>query len=154
MCAHNCNHQKLCIAETILGKVMYCPIWIRLALESWRYLFSSRILCSPFTMKITYLNMLWRSALISCPENSKLKNMSTKTSLQSGLLAQKDSFTPCLGVLIAFIANVAGDTFLIGYMGMGLVGAAWATVISQWAGCIVTLMCLPGKNRVFISHSL
>lgn len=70
------------------------------------------------------------------------------------MLAQKDSFTPMLGVIIAVIANVGGDALMIGCWGMGLVGAAWATVISQWAGCIVTLLCLPGGNRVSLCYPL
>ena len=67
---------------------------------------------------------------------------------QAGLLAQKDSWTPCFGVLIQLVLNCVGDVLLIGHMQLGLAGAAWATVVSQWAGTLVTLWALPRSGRV------
>ena len=65
---------------------------------------------------------------------------------QSGLLAQKDSWTPCFGVLLQLVLNTVGDMLLI--PGGGLAGAAWATVIAQWAGMAAVLWALPRKGRV------
>lgn len=67
---------------------------------------------------------------------------------QSGLLAQKDSWTPCLGVLVQLVLNCACDVLLIGYFKGGLAGAAWATVFAQWAGTLVTLWSLPRGGRI------
>ncbi len=68
--------------------------------------------------------------------------------MQSGLLAQKDSWTPCIGVVVQLVLNCILDVLLIGYCSGGLAGAAWATVFAQWAGCLVTLWCLPRGGRV------
>ena len=46
------------------------------------------------------------------------------------------------------VLNCILDVLLIGYFTGGLAGAAWATVFAQWAGCLVTLWCLPRGNRV------
>ncbi len=54
------------------------------------------------------------------------------TVLQSGLLAQRDSFTCLLAVLISAAVNVVGDIWLICQMKMGLVGAAWATAVGNY----------------------
>jgi len=83
-----------------------------------------------------------------------IKRASTRLpTLQSGLLAQKDSWTPCLGVLVQLVLNCACDVLLIGYFRQGLAGAAWATVFAQWAGTLVTLWSLPRGGRVSCSQS-
>ena len=64
---------------------------------------------------------------------------------QSGLLAQRDSWTPCLLVLLTGALNVVGDVYLIGTRGMGLAGAAWATVVSQWIGAACLAVALQHK---------
>ena len=64
---------------------------------------------------------------------------------QSGLLAQRDSWTPCLLVCLTGALNVAGDVYLIGARGMGLAGAAWATVLSQWVGAACLAVALQRK---------
>ena len=56
--------------------------------------------------------------------------------LQSGLLAQRDSVTCMLAVVVSATFNVVGDIFLITVMKMGLVGAAWATMLGMlFQGC-------------------
>jgi Na+-driven multidrug efflux pump len=59
------------------------------------------------------------------------------TVLQSGLLAQRDSFTCLLAVLISAAVNVVGDIWLICQMKMGLVGAAWATAVGNYVSLAV-----------------
>ncbi|KAK9830568.1 hypothetical protein WJX72_012538 [[Myrmecia] bisecta] len=67
---------------------------------------------------------------------------------QSGLLAQKDSFTPLLGVLVQCGLNVAGDIALITYYGQGVAGAAWATALSQYVGAAGLLWALQRTGKV------
>ena len=74
----------------------------------------------------------------------------THTNLQAGLLAQKDSWTPCLGVALQVVLNSVGDVLLIRSLAMGLAGAAWATAGSQFAGTTAVLWALlrPGRVRL------
>jgi Na+-driven multidrug efflux pump len=60
--------------------------------------------------------------------------------LQSGLLAQKNSVRPGLSVVVAAVVNTVLDVVLMSQFGMGVVGAAVATVIGQ---IIMFLMLLP-----------
>lgn len=56
--------------------------------------------------------------------------------MQSGLLAHKDSWTPCLLVALQSGLNCAGNIYLICYCRMGIAAAAWASVASQYVGLI------------------
>eukprot|EP00884_Botryococcus_braunii_P015819 jgi/Botrbrau1/2920/Bobra.0036s0053.2 len=67
---------------------------------------------------------------------------------QAGLLAQKDSRTPLLCMMLQCLANVVGDIFLVKVYGMGLPGAAWATVAAQVLGAAALLMALYLPGRV------
>ena len=62
------------------------------------------------------------------------------TVLQSGLLAQRDSVTCLLAVIISAAVNVVGDIWLICHMKMGLVGAAWATAVGNYVSLAVLLV--------------
>jgi len=64
--------------------------------------------------------------------------------LQSGLLAQKNSVLPGLSVVTAAAVNTVLDVVLIRQCGMGVVGAAIATVIGQ---VIMFLLLLPPYLR-------
>eukprot|EP00891_Asterochloris_glomerata_P002016 jgi/Astpho2/2016/e_gw1.00038.121.1_t len=68
---------------------------------------------------------------------------------QSGLLAQKDSLTPLIWVVVQTILNIVGDVLLIKVWKGGLPGAAWATLLSQLAGTagLVWMMGSKGKIR-------
>eukprot|EP00981_Chlorochromonas_danica_P012070 scaffold4399_cov175-Ochromonas_danica.AAC.20 len=55
---------------------------------------------------------------------------------QAAFLARKDSITPLYAVLVGALVNVVGDVFLVVYQKKGIVGAAWATTLSQYAGAI------------------
>jgi len=58
---------------------------------------------------------------------------------QSGLLAQKKSVRPAIAILAAAVVNVTLDIVLIKWGGMGIRGAAIATVISQYL-CFAALL--------------
>ena len=62
------------------------------------------------------------------------------TVLQSGLLAQRDSFTCLLAVLISAAFNVVGDIVFITKLNMGLVGAAWATMLGNYLSLLVLVL--------------
>ena len=67
--------------------------------------------------------------------------------LLSGIIrAMGDSRTPVIFLVLAAVLNIILDlTFVIG-IGMGVAGAAWATVISQ---CVSGLLCLLYMTRKF-----
>ena len=77
--------------------------------------------------------------------------LSASLTVQSGLLAQQDSFAPMLWVGVQTVLNIIGDVLLIKVMGLGLEGAAWATVLSQLAGTIGLIWMLTFRGQVCIS---
>ena len=61
---------------------------------------------------------------------------------QAGLLAQKDSLTPCILVALQSAVNAAGSFVLVAGLGWGLPGVAAATVAGQWVGAVLMLRAL------------
>jgi len=59
--------------------------------------------------------------------------------LQAGFVAAKDTQTPLLAVPIVAIVNLIGDLLLVGPLGMGAAGAAWATTGALYANALVLL---------------
>ena len=74
--------------------------------------------------------------------------------VQAGLLAQQDSFAPFIWLAVQSILNVIGDLVLIMYFKQGLVGAAWATVLSQLVGTIGLVWMLRFRGQVRLLCSL
>ncbi len=70
---------------------------------------------------------------------------------QSGLLAQKDSLTPLIWVVVQTILNIVWDVLLIKVWKGGLPGAAWATLLSQLAGTAGLVWMMGSKGKV--SHA-
>lgn len=57
---------------------------------------------------------------------------------------------PHLGFVVTVISgvcNMAGDALLVGALGLGVKGAAWATVLSQAAGAIIPVIYFARKNK-------
>ena len=50
---------------------------------------------------------------------------------QAALLAQRDSLSPFRVVFATSAVSLVGDLVFIGRLGMGVVGAAWTTVLAQ-----------------------
>lgn len=46
-------------------------------------------------------------------------------------LGMKDSWGPLKALAVASVINGVGDVFLCSYLGYGIAGAAWATMVSQ-----------------------
>jgi Na+-driven multidrug efflux pump len=67
---------------------------------------------------------------------------------QACLLAQQDSRSPALSVLLQVVVNASLDAALIVYAGAGVVGAAWATVAAQYLGMLLLLQRLHVTGRV------
>ena len=61
---------------------------------------------------------------------------------QAGLLAQKDSLTPCVLVGLQSAVNAAGSFALVAGLRLGLPGVAAATVAGQWLGAVLLLRAL------------
>ena len=59
--------------------------------------------------------------------------------IQASLLGAKDSVTPVIAILYSTIVNVVGDVSLVKGLGLGIQGAAIATVLAQWAGTLAML---------------
>ena len=58
--------------------------------------------------------------------------------MQSGMLAQQDPWTPAALVAVHISTKLACNVLLVARMGMGLAGAAWASVAAQWITAIAT----------------
>lgn len=60
-----------------------------------------------------------------------------------------DSRTPLLTVTIACVANIAGDLLLVGPCGLGVAGAALATVLAQGISVALSLLLIRRKGLPF-----
>jgi len=68
----------------------------------------------------------------------------------SGILrGMGDSLMPLAYLTFASLLSIVLDIWFIAFLGMGVGGAAWATVISQWLSSILCLMRLMRKNDVY-----
>jgi len=59
--------------------------------------------------------------------------------LQAAFLASKDATSPLLALPAVALINLIGDFVLVGPMGMGPAGAAWATIASQFVNAAMLL---------------
>jgi Na+-driven multidrug efflux pump len=87
----------------------------------------------------------------------KIRAFSMPTSLligvvQAALLGAKDSVTPLIAILYSTTINVFGDLLLVRVLGMGLRGAAIATLLAQLAATAALLG--PARKRLVRDHSL
>ena len=71
--------------------------------------------------------------------------------VQAACLGAKDSVTPLIAILWATAVNISGDFLLVKQFGMGLKGAALATLFAQWASTIALLG--PARRRLIRNHS-
>ena len=60
-----------------------------------------------------------------------------------------DSKTPLMTVCIACVLNIAGDLLLVAVLGMGAAGAALATVVSQAASVMISLVIISKRKLPF-----
>lgn len=58
--------------------------------------------------------------------------------MQSGMLAQQDPWMPAALVAIHVSTKLACNVLFVVRMGMGLPGAAWASVAAQWITATAT----------------
>jgi Na+-driven multidrug efflux pump len=87
----------------------------------------------------------------------KIRALSLPTSLllnviQAACLGAQDSVTPLIAILYSTVVNVCGDFLLVKKFGMGLRGAAIATLVAQWAATLALLG--PASRRLVRNHSL
>ena len=66
---------------------------------------------------------------------------------QAVLVGMKDTKTPMLAIAVAACLNLGGDFLLVSRMGLGLAGAAWATVASQVCAAALLLRVL-GQRKL------
>eukprot|EP00466_Bigelowiella_natans_P004760 jgi/Bigna1/38643/e_gw1.27.108.1 len=66
---------------------------------------------------------------------------------QAALLASRNTKIPLLAVAVEAALNFVGDFYMVRVLGMGIGGAAWATVISQYAGMALILPMLRNALR-------
>mmetsp|Transcript_39321 Transcript_39321/g.93164 ORF Transcript_39321/g.93164 Transcript_39321/m.93164 type:complete len:331 (+) Transcript_39321:1257-2249(+) len=67
---------------------------------------------------------------------------------QGALLAQKDTFAPAATIASACVANTVLDLILISGMGLGVAGAAWATLAAQVLEVSLTMWALFRRGKV------
>ncbi|MBR5129596.1 MAG: MATE family efflux transporter [Firmicutes bacterium] len=60
-----------------------------------------------------------------------------------------DSKTPLMTVCIACVLNIAGDLLLVAVLGLGASGAALATIISQAASVVISLIIISKRKLPF-----
>ena len=72
--------------------------------------------------------------------------------VQAALLGAKDSVTPLIAILYSTVVNLVGDFLLVRVAGMGLRGAAIATLFAQWAATYALLG--PARKRLVRDRSL
>ncbi len=87
-------------------------------------------------MAVEYLNIYFLGMV---PQ--MLYNMGT-----SALRAVGDSRRPLYFLIIASFANIALDLVFVAGLGMGVAGAAWATILSQVLSAGLTLRCMAGSD--------
>ena len=63
-----------------------------------------------------------------------------------------DSKSPMYFVAVACVVNIALDFFFIGYMGLGPLGAALGTTLSQMVSVVVSLIAIRRHREVFDVH--
>ena len=68
---------------------------------------------------------------------------------QSVCIGCKDSKTPMVAVALAAVLNLAGDCLLVNGLGMGIAGAAWATVFSQYAAVALLWVALARRGLLW-----
>lgn len=94
--------------------------------------------------------------LDSAVEYVKIRAFSMPTSLfggvvQAALLGGQDSVTPLVAILYSTLINVVGDFVLVKHYGMGLRGAAIATLLAQWAATIA--LVAPASKKLLRDRS-
>ena len=70
----------------------------------------------------------------------------TPSVVQAVLVGMKDTKTPMLAVAVAACLNLVGDFVLVSRMGLGLAGAAWATIASQICAAALLLRVLARRK--------
>ena len=60
-----------------------------------------------------------------------------------------DSLVPLIFLSIASVLSIFMDIWFIAFLGWGVAGAAWATIISQWLSSILCLIRLLRKNEMY-----
>ena len=86
----------------------------------------------------------------------KIRALSMPTSLfggviQAALLGGQDSVTPLIAILYSTVINVVGDFLLVKHYGMGLRGAAIATLLAQVVGTMALIK--PAREKLVRDHS-
>lgn len=66
---------------------------------------------------------------------------------QGACLGQQDAWTPLKMFLAAGAVNLVGDVYLILFAGMGIAGAAWATMVAQYLGACFFLVVLHRRGQ-------
>ncbi len=87
----------------------------------------------------TYLNIILAGSIVTFGYN-------TISAILRGL---GDSKTPLYFLILATLVNIALDLIFIIYLGLGVAGAAWATVIAQSVSFITALWYLRRKFDIF-----
>lgn len=66
-----------------------------------------------------------------------------------GLLAQQDSLTPCISVMLAVAVSLIANLIFVAWLGWGLRGAAMTTVATQYVGAGALLWAVTrGASKV------
>eukprot|EP00897_Mesotaenium_endlicherianum_P001226 jgi/Mesen1/1130/ME000123S00295 len=70
---------------------------------------------------------------------------------QSASLGMQDAWGPLKVLGVASMINFTGDMLLCSVWSYGIAGAAWATMASQWVGCVLMLWTLHRRGSIPLS---
>ncbi|KAL2329007.1 hypothetical protein Fmac_022434 [Flemingia macrophylla] len=73
---------------------------------------------------------------------------------QSASLGMKDSLGPLKSLAVATVINITGCILLCTYLGYGIVGAAWATMVSQVVAAYMMIQTLNMKGYNALAFSV
>eukprot|EP00850_Spirogloea_muscicola_P007753 SM000040S14765 [mRNA] locus=s40:216939:221821:+ [translate_table: standard] len=73
---------------------------------------------------------------------------------QSASLGMQNAWGPLKVLALASLINLVGDLVLCPVLGMGIAGAAWATMASQYVGCALLLLDLHNSKTIPLAISI
>ena len=130
------------MAETILGNCLSLLVILSLGLTAVLLLFNRPLLLAfgasenTIDYAVSYMNIYACGTIF----------VEITLGMNAFITAQGFARTGMLSVLIGAVSNIILDPIFIFALGMGVPGAAWATILSQAISCIWVLAFLLGKK--------
>eukprot|EP00934_Nitzschia_sp_Nitz4_P003157 Nitzschia sp. Nitz4//scaffold308_size21609//897//2761//NITZ4_008600-RA/size21609-augustus-gene-0.40-mRNA-1//1//CDS//3329547146//3147//frame0 len=140
-------------AESVVRTASRVAVRCGFAIMAWLLLFSRPLLALYIGEQAAQTPGLLDSAV----DYVKIRALSMPTSLllgviQAACLGAQDSVTPLIAIVYSTLVNVLGDFLLVRVHGLGLRGAAIATLFAQWVATWALLG--PARRRLVRDQNL